>query len=168
MEFATAGHFESVASGEVDTQADVDLELFLETVPDLARGHELSFAAAERRAVDQEVERDGRLVDRDRRKWLYILIVDDGFADEDIGESGDEHDVTRLHFGRLLFLESAECVHLGDLARAGFTARLLHEHGVTHLERTVVDAGDRETTEKVVVAEVERLCAKRLCCRVTF
>ena len=96
------------------------------------------------------------------------MIIRNGFSDEDIGESGDEHDVTRLHFGRLLFLESAECVHLGDLARTGLTARFLHEHGVAHLERTVVDAGNGEAAEKVVVSEIERLCAKRLCCRVTF
>jgi hypothetical protein len=161
VELAAAVDLEAVRLGEVDLEADVDLELLLEARADLARVHELARATDERRGVHEEVERDGRLVDANRRQRLRGRIGAEGVADVDLREARDEADVARGDLGRLLARGALKGEELGDLARVGAAVRRLHGEGVADLDHAVVDAGYGEAAHEVVVAEVERLRAQR-------
>ena len=94
MKFATAGHFEYVGiAGVVDTQGNVLEQFLLEALADLAAGHELAFAAGERRGVDHEVHGQRGFVHRNRRHALGALGVADRHPDADLVDTGDQHDV---------------------------------------------------------------------------
>ena len=68
LQFAAPHHLERVrAVGIFDAKRDVRQKLFLETVAQVARSDVLPFASGERGSVYHEVDRDGRLVDRDPR-----------------------------------------------------------------------------------------------------
>jgi hypothetical protein len=55
VELAAARDVESLAAVKVDFEPDVDLELALKTLADLARGDKLAFAPGKRRVVNQKV-----------------------------------------------------------------------------------------------------------------
>src|SRR5690606_31047555 len=67
VQFATARYLELVRRiGFLNAQGNVVQQLFVQTVLDVAAGDELAFLAAERRVVDLEGHRNGRLVNGQR------------------------------------------------------------------------------------------------------
>ena len=91
------------ASGEsVSSHADRDVadQLLVEAIAQVARGDVLAFAAGERRGVDAEDHRDGRLVDRDRRNRHRVQRIGDRLADGDVLDAGEADDVAGRRLGR--------------------------------------------------------------------
>ena len=167
VEFAATRDVGDVARIKIYLQPNVDLEFALKPVAYLARRNELAFFAREGRIVDEKIERDGRLVDSDSREWCRVGRRCNRLADENIGQSRNHDNIARGDFLRLDFLQAFEGEHLCDFAASSLylqrfavcikRGRLFHEYRVTHLKCAFVHARDGETTQEVVVAEVEGL-----------
>src|SRR3989344_5490930 len=138
-------------------EADVALELALEPVADLARRDEFSFPSGKGRAVDEEIERNGGLVDSDRRKRDRLGICRNSLAHEDVRQTRDRDDIPCGYFLRLCLLQPLEGKHLRYFPAARLARRLLHENRLAHFECTFVHARDGKATQEIIVAEVERL-----------
>ena len=82
-----------VGSNKINFQADVSLQFAFEALADLAARDEGAFASGKRRIVDQELQRNGRLVHFYGRKRRRRLIISDSFANIDVGDAGDGDDV---------------------------------------------------------------------------
>ena len=69
MKFTATGDFpDGFVVGVTHAHGDVGLELAFETFANLAGRHELAFTAGERRGVNLEVHRQGRLIDLEHRE----------------------------------------------------------------------------------------------------
>ena len=102
LEFAAARDLKGVRLfGIDDAEADVLFLLVKESLSELARGHEFSFASGPGRIVRAENHRDGGLVDAQGWKRLRILAVGDGIADADVLNAGDSDDVAGLRRSQL-------------------------------------------------------------------
>ena len=157
VKLAAAEDLESVGAREINLQADVNLELLLEALANLAGVDELARAAGERRGVHDEVERDGRLVHVNGRKRLGLRSGAERVANVDVRKTGDETDVARLNLRHLLARHTLESEKLGDLALAHFSVYGFHGERLACFYGAFVDTNYGESAHKVVVAEVERL-----------
>ena len=81
-------------NGFFDANRDVAQRLAIETLLNLARGHELSLSSGERRIVYAEDHRNRRLVDGNHGQGLWIVGRGDGIADIDVGNAGQCHNFT--------------------------------------------------------------------------
>src|SRR5581483_9748879 len=115
VELAAPEHAKELGRRKVDFEPHVNLQLALEALADLARGDELALAAGERRVVDEKVERDGGLVDRNGGERLGSRLTGDRLADVNVAEARDHDDVARARRGRLDARESLEGKEFGDL-----------------------------------------------------
>ena len=68
LQFAAAHHFEGVVAQFLHADGDVGEQFLIQALAQIARGDPLALPAGERRGVDGERHRDGRLVDLDRRQ----------------------------------------------------------------------------------------------------
>src|SRR4051812_22343704 len=94
MKLAPTGDGVGVGTvGLLDPERHVALQLPKETVPQLAAGDVLSVAAGEGAIVDDEVHRDGGLLDRDSLHPFGMIHRGEGLADLDGLESGERDDV---------------------------------------------------------------------------
>jgi hypothetical protein len=106
VELAAPRHLPRVGRvGVLDAERDVALELLVQPVAHLPRRDVLPFLAGEGRVVDDEVDRDGRLLDADPLEALGVLGVGDRRADLDAFEAGQRDD---LAGGRGLDLDALE------------------------------------------------------------
>ncbi len=72
LQLAAAHHLERVGpAGFFHADGDVGQQFFIQPVAQIARSDELPFAARERRRIDGERHRDGRLVDLDVRQRVW-------------------------------------------------------------------------------------------------
>ena len=85
--------------GVLHAQRDVPLELLVQTLAHLTRRDELPFLAGEGRVVDDEVDRDRRLLDGDALEPFRMLDVRDRQSDLDALEPGQRDDLARLRLG---------------------------------------------------------------------
>ena len=87
----------------------------------MAGGDELTLFAEERRVVDGEEHRHGRLVDSDRRQWFRILGIANGVTDFEFLQSDDCTDIATIHlFGTHMThtVEGVQFLDFGLLHRA--------------------------------------------------
>jgi hypothetical protein len=127
LELAAAADLERVARfrGQ-DLDRDVAQDLAIEAGLDLAAGHELAFAAGQRRGVDPEGHPQRGRVDVQARQRPGIGRVGQGVADRDLGQAGDRHDVARPCLGDLDPLDAVGGLEAGhrpgqDVVRPGST-----------------------------------------------
>ncbi len=157
MHFAAAEDFERIALRKVHFKTDVDLELFLQTLFDLAAGNELALAAGERRGVRHEAQADCRLIHLNGRKRRRGFIVCEGLADIHIREAGNESDVSGVD-GISLYLAGAfKCRNLDHFPLLDRLAFVSHEKVLALAHFAAIDASHGQTAEEVVVAQVKYL-----------
>ena len=116
LQFAAAHHPERFRSARLlHSNRDIGQQFLVQPVAQIARRDVLAFAAGERRGVDGEHHRDGRLVDLDLRQRLRSFRAGDGLADGDAFDAGDRQNVARPADGFVHALQAFEGVELGDL-----------------------------------------------------
>ena len=95
-------------------QRDVALQLAIQPLAQLPAGHVLALAPGQGRIVDQHVDRDGRLLDRDARQPVEMIRRGHGFPNFDTGKPGNGDDLarrSRLEFHTLKTLECKKLHH---------------------------------------------------------
>ncbi|KAG0772097.1 hypothetical protein G6F22_015982 [Rhizopus arrhizus] len=159
VQLATAGDQELVGIFQLfDLQGHV-VDLFtVQAVLDLAAGQELAtgqvLVAGERRVVDLEGHRDGRLVDGQCRQRFRGVRVAQGVGDGQLRNTGDGDDVTS--FGGVLLdaLQAQEAQHLRDLAVALLAFAVDHRDLHVLLQGAALDAADADHAHEVVVVQL--------------
>ena len=128
VEFAAAGDFpDGFVLGRTHAHGDVRLQFTLKALADLARGHELAFAAGERGGVHLEVHREGGFVHLQHWESLGLILVGDGRANVEFLNAGDEDDVARLSFIDFLALQTLELKNRIDLGTTGRVVGTIHD-----------------------------------------
>src|SRR3989344_5469303 len=162
VELAASVHFKIFAGRKIDFEPDVYLELLFQTRAYLPAGDKLALAAGERRVVDQKIEADGRLINRDGRERLGVLLRANCFADVDVRQAGHQYDVAG---GRILHLHAVKTFkrkHFKHALRARWRVEVLYKHIRSRFKDAVINSHHREPAQKVVISEVKRLRAQRL------
>ena len=99
MEFAAAGHFESIGCiGVFYAKSHIGFDFLVETGTDVTGGHEVPFLASKGALVDMEYHGQGRFVDVDGREGFRIGGIGYGFTDVDILEACHGDDVAGFGF----------------------------------------------------------------------
>ena len=118
VQLAAARDLDAVGPPQVfDAQRDVDAQLALEAVLDLAQGHGAAVLAGERAVVDQEEHADRRLLDLERRQGdggRVELGRGQRVADGDLVGAGEPDDVAGGDLLDLAVLEAARDPQMGD------------------------------------------------------
>src|SRR5262249_36161102 len=83
------------AGALLHAQADVGLQLAVESGAELARGTPLAFAAGEGAGADAKGHLQRRLVNLDARQLLWMLGIGPRFADVRLGDAGQRYDAAR-------------------------------------------------------------------------
>ena len=79
------------------------------------------------------------------------------FADVNVRQSGDKRDIAGVRSFRFRFLQPVESENFGYFAGACFSVRLFNENVPVRGNGAVINAPHGETTQKIVVSEIERL-----------
>src|SRR6185503_5780205 len=137
----------------LDANGDVADELLVEPILDLARRHELSVPAGERRRVDAEAHGDGRLVDGNRGDGLRALGGGDRLADHDALDAREADDRPGRSRRRINSLQPLERVELGHDGALHGPVKFADANRVADLDAAVEDAADGQAAQ--VVARVE-------------
>ena len=85
--------FARILRSKVYMQSDVDFELPFEAFANLPAGDELAYAPGKRRDIHKELERDRRLVDRDRWQCRSPVGIRDRLSDIYIGDAGNDRNI---------------------------------------------------------------------------
>ncbi len=125
-----------------------------DALAELARGDELAFAARPRRIVHRESHRDGRLVDTNRRQRARVLEVGDRFANRDVLDAGDDHNLARAGGVALDAGQALPSVDVGDLADDSLAVAPAQRIVLRRRHRAGDDPADREAADVVVVVDV--------------
>jgi hypothetical protein len=117
LHFTAGADFEDAgAVGIGQDDADVGAGFAHEAVADMARGEEFSFAAGQRRVVDDELHLDRGRIDVDEGHGFALLGIGEGFTDEDVFKPGEADDVARAGHRNLDLGETGVGKNLGDSA----------------------------------------------------
>src|SRR3989344_1500486 len=106
--------------GKIDFESHIDLKFALQALANLSRGYVFPFPTGKGRVVDEKVERDRRRIDGDCRERFRALLGRHRFADINVGETCDHHDVARLCFICLYTFKPVEGKKLGYFAAVRF------------------------------------------------
>ncbi|KCB28214.1 hypothetical protein L543_2719 [Bordetella hinzii L60] len=163
VQFAAARDFEHrVVAGVAHAQRHVGLELSLQAVAQLAAGHELAFAAGQRRSVDHEVHGQGGLVDAQHGQRLGRGRIGHRRADVQVLDAVDQDDVAGFGFFHDLALQATELQHLVDAAALDLALGAKAEgdvHAGTHA--AAVDAAHADLADVAVVVQRDDLHLQR-------
>ena len=155
MKFTATGDFpDGFVVGVTHAHGDVGLELAFETFANLAGRHELAFTAGERRGVNLEVHRQGRLIDLEHREGFGLLKIGDRRADGELFNAVDEHDVAGFGFIDELTLETLELQDLIDLHALRGVFRTVHDRDVhVRADAAAMHAADADLAHVARVVE---------------
>ncbi len=154
MQFAPTRDLElALARQTLDLEADVGRGLPQQAFLQVAAGDELALAAREGAVVDEELHREGRLVDRHRDEALGSVRSGHGVSDLDALQARHRHDVAgprRLDLPAGQAHETLELHHLGgDAAPPG----LEQSHRLAAPDHPVGDAADPDLPHEVIVVK---------------
>src|SRR5262245_19388969 len=120
----------------------------------MTRGDELAVLSAERAVVDSELHHDRGRISGNVRQCGAILVIDNGFADEDFFEARDAHNVARVRFGNFHTLETLKVKDGGDFA-GRFDAVAVNAHcGIADFDFTGENLAERNSTEVIAIVEI--------------
>ncbi len=155
VQFTTTGYAELVRIiGLFHAQGHVVDQLLVQTLQDVAGGHELAFFTGERRGVDLEGHVHGRLVNGERRQRFNGTGVADGVGDLQLAQTGDGDDVARLRVGHFGTGQTQVTQHLANLAITGLAIGADHGHLLVGLDATTGDAADTDNAHVGVVVQL--------------
>ena len=112
--------------------------------PELPAGQEPAVAPSERRRVDAERHRQGRLVDGERRQRFHRVDVADGIGYAYPVDTGNADDVARARLGQLDAFEAAAREHRHDAPLAHFTRRVHDGYRGAGEKRSAPDPADAD------------------------
>ena len=162
MQFATARNAECVCIRSFfNAQRHVMHQLFVQAVKDLTRGNVLTFFTAERRGVNAEEHRDGRLINRQRRQRFNILRIADGVRDVQFAQAGDRDDIASFCNVALDTLKAQMGQNLTDFTVTGFAFAINDSDLLVRLHFTALDAADADDANVVVVVQLGDLHLQR-------
>ena len=163
VQFATAGHFEdAILVGFLHAQRHIGAQFLLQAVPDLAAGHELAFAAGQRRGVHAEVHGQRGLVDLQHGQRRGAGGIGDGLADAHVLDAVDQHDLAGAGFGHLHTIQTLEHMDLVDATAIALAVGAgHHQHVLASLQRTLRDTADTDTADEGGVVERRHLHLQR-------
>jgi hypothetical protein len=115
LHFAAATDVENVRSfGLLDSNSNIGSHFLDQTLPDVARGDEFSIVARQWAIVDGELHLNRGRINRHEGQRHAVFGIGDGFADEDVFETGQADDVAGVSFGDLDSFEPFEMKDRGD------------------------------------------------------
>src|SRR3989344_2077425 len=168
VQFSPSIDLKKIIITEINFQPDVDLKLALQALAYLAAGHKFAFPARKRRVIDQEVQRDGRLIHVDGWQGLCVWGGTNGLADIAVGDAGDHHNIPRPHTKRPIAfglnvnpIHSLEREYFINFPGSGLASCFFDINGLAGSHSSVPYSADTQTAEKFVIAEVERLETQR-------
>ena len=150
VQFTTAHHFKHTFFVRfVHAQGHVVLQFLLQAVPDLAAGHELAFAAGQRRRVHAEVHGQRGLVHLQHGQRRRVGGVGHCHADADVFNAVDQHDIARASQGGLHAIQALERQHLVHAALDGLATGAFHDDHVLHgLQSALADAAHTDAAHE--------------------
>ncbi len=155
MQHAATGHLDAALVLKlVDAHGDVALLLAQQTLLQLARAHDVAFAAHQGAGGGLEHDGHGRLLHGDGLHGHRALGARQNIADVGILYADDRHDVARVDLGHLGLAQVLEGVHLAHLRLALGAVGLHHQHGLLLVQRAAVQAADADAA--LVAAVVHR------------
>ena len=162
MQFATAGNAEYISVGSIfNTQGNVGQQFFLQAVADLAGSHEFAFSTGQRRSIDHKVHGQGRLVHAQHRQAFRIVFVGNGYADTDVFDTGNNHDIAGFSFFQRYAFQALEAQQLVDAALGNLFFMIHHGNNLAGFDAAVQDAADTEAAGIVVVVQLGNLELQR-------
>ncbi len=138
MKLSSATDVKYVCFIKIYFKADIDLQLLRQSVANLATRHILPFTTCERRVIDEEVERDSRLIYGDSWQGYRRFVRRNSFADVDVRQTGDKRDVSGGRLCRLNSLQTFECKNFSRAARAHRTILLFYKNVLIRTHRAFV------------------------------
>ena len=162
VQFAASGYAEHVGIGSIfHAQGDVGQQLFLQAVADLAAGHEFAFGTRQRAGVHHKVHGQRRFVHAQHRQAFGVVFVGDGYADTDVFDTRNNHDVAGFGFFKRYALQTFETQKLVDAALGNLLIVVHHGNDLAGFDTSVQDTTDAETAGVVVVVELGNLQLQR-------
>ena len=162
VQFATTGNAEYISVGSIfNTQGNVGQQFFLQAVADLAGSHEFAFSTGQRRSVDHKVHGQGRLVHAQHRQAFRIVFVGNGYADADVFDTGNNHDVAGFSFFQRYAFQALETQQLVDTALGNLFFMVHNGNDLAGFDAAVQDATDTESAGVVVVVQLGNLQLQR-------
>ncbi|MNZ27469.1 hypothetical protein D3C78_446880 [compost metagenome] len=154
MQLTTAGNLELVSRvAFFNAQCNVVQQLFVQTFLDVTAGDELAFLAAERRVVDLEGHRNGRLVNGQWLHRLDVVHVAQGVGDEQLVETADADDVASLGFFDVDTVQAVVAHQLEDTAVTLLAFGVDGNNRGVRLDATTGDTANADNTEEAVVVQ---------------
>ena len=162
VQFAASGYAEYVGIGGIfHAQGDVGQQFLLQAVADLAAGHEFAFGTRQRAGVYHKVHGQRRFVHAQHRQAFGILFVGDGYADTDVFDTGNNHDVAGFSFFKRHAFQAFETQKLVDAALGDLLIMVHNGNDLAGFDTSVQDAADAEAAGVVVVVELGNLQLQR-------
>src|SRR5205085_3906776 len=115
LQFAAPRNFELIGRvGRFNADRDVAQHFTIKALAQLSRRDVLAFAPGERRIVDAEDHRDGRLIHRDDWQGVWIIRARDRLADLDLFDASERDDLADASALDRLALQTLEHIKLRD------------------------------------------------------
>src|ERR1700722_7404865 len=162
LQFAATQDAEGVSGAHVfDAERDVGEQFPVEARAQVARSDVLPLSTCEWRSIDGEDHRESGLVDSERLERRGIREIGDCLADLDAFDACDGDDVTGFHFLRFITIETAKGEKLGDLCGQNFPVKFRDANFGAANERSLENADDGDTAEKIAIVEIRDLDLQR-------
>ena len=162
VQFATAGNAEYISVGSIfNTQGNVGQQFFLQAVTDLAGSYEFTFSTGKRRSVDHKVHGQCRLVHAQHRQAFGIVFVGNGYANTNVFNAGNNHDVAGFSFFQRYAFQALETQQLVDTALGNLFFMVHNGNDLAGFDAAVQDAADTEAAGVVVVVQLGNLQLQR-------
>ncbi len=122
----------------------------------------MRFRTRQRAGVDHKVHRQRRFVYAQHRQAFGVVFVGDGYADADVFDTGNNHDVASFGFFKRYALQAFKTQKLVDAALGDLLLVVHDGNGLAGFDASVQDATDAEADSVVVVVELGDLQLQRL------
>src|SRR5665213_1323285 len=157
LHFTPPGHAENV--GDVrrpHSQRDIGANLFGQSLPDMARGHQLAVQTGQRAVVDRKLHLDGRRINGHERQRLPRDVVRDGLANKNVLEARHANDVAGMGLGDFDTFQSFKVKYRRDPS-GGFPAVAVQTGGfVADLDFAAVNFAKGDSTQVFRIIEIGR------------
>src|SRR5450759_183811 len=155
LEFASSRNGEPVGQiAPLNGDGNVSTQLFLDTLTQLAGGHELALRTSKWTVVDHEHHRDCRRFDCQHVQLHRTFRIGDRVSDRDSRYSCEREDLARLHAGDLLAFQPLEDEELEDLTQVFVFAIGEHLDLVSGLQLSAEHAADADAPNIVVMGDI--------------
>ena len=162
VQFATTRNAERIGVfGFFYAQRNVVYQFFVQTIQDLTRRYELTFFTAERRGVNAEEHRNGRLINGECRQRFNVLRVANGVRNVQFAKARDRNDIASFRQIGFDTFQTEVAQHFTDFRVAGFAFAIDDSDLLVRLHFTALDAANADNANIAVVIELRNLHLER-------